>query len=1053
MKTTPISTLKYHIVVLLLLFSNSSLFSQEPFTVSTFHNLSVYWSPSGGSASKKVLVQYKKKGSSNWKEALSMKYNPIPDVGINKYTKKRYDKADYRGSIVNLSPNVIYEIKLTLEGTSLTKTVQAKTWSEDFPIAQTITPADSKTMLKYYYNLIGSPNGYILIDGTGSTIDIQDNSDFGIELRGAQYVIVRGFKIINAKSSGIKLFDCKRVIIEDCDISKYGSEDVAGTGFGRTNDAGIVSNFNGAIRCVFQRNKIHHPNYTSNDWSKLHNPNKPKSYHPDGPQGIKLARSFIGNNVVRYNEFWSDKDHYFNDVIGGDGNTTLDGFPGSDSDIYGNYIANSWDDGIEAEGGGCNVRVYDNYIENTYIAIGNAPITIGPTYVWKNVSGKSYTPLGGYQLGANQDFGYFAKLGYASSASLMKGEIFMFNNTILQPSDSGYGGFGIAGWARIIRHTTTKNNIIHVRAHTKLAISDNNRNENNSFDYDLSNKPFPSGYESNGFNGKPTYSTNFGFNFSTKTGNFQLAPSSLGYDQGEIIPNFTDNFKGLAPDVGAHENGMPSKIYGIKAGGTPQNDDTEPPTTPTNLVASGTTESITELNWTASTDNQSTVFYDVYINNSYLSTVSNKTSYIVINLEPNKAYNFKVKAKDAAGNVSDFSNTVTITTLKNDDTEPPTTPTNLVASGTTENTTELNWTASTDNQSTLFYDIYLNNSYLTTVSNKTSYIVTNLEPNKVYNFKVKAKDAAGNVSNFSNTVTITTLKNDDTEPPTTPTNLVASGTTENTTELNWTASTDNQSTLFYDIYLNNSYLTTVSNKTSYIVTNLEPNKVYNFKVKAKDAAGNVSNFSNTVTITTLKEVSKEDKIILITGPNELLRGENVLVAVQYKASSPRKIGLELKTEDNSYQAYQQTKNVTDGTGTEKFTFTVPKDAPLGKYRYVAYITSDTGNWSNKFDVKYEIVEVLDSFDETVITNQIENIETYPNPIIGDFLTIVIPKTIKDVLEVKLISITGKLVLERKINTTNQELERLDVSNLRTGVYFIEIRNHNNLKYSKKIIIE
>ncbi len=959
MKTTPISTLKYHIVVLLLLFSNSSLFSQEPFTVSTFHNLSVYWSPSGGSASKKVLVQYKKKGSSNWKEALSMKYNPIPDVGINKYTKKRYDKADYRGSIVNLSPNVIYEIKLTLEGTSLTKTVQAKTWSEDFPIAQTITPADSKTMLKYYYNLIGSPNGYILIDGTGSTIDIQDNSDFGIELRGAQYVIVRGFKIINAKSSGIKLFDCKRVIIEDCDISKYGSEDVAGTGFGRTNDAGIVSNFNGAIRCVFQRNKIHHPNYTSNDWSKLHNPNKPKSYHPDGPQGIKLARSFIGNNVVRYNEFWSDKDHYFNDVIGGDGNTTLDGFPGSDSDIYGNYIANSWDDGIEAEGGGCNVRVYDNYIENTYIAIGNAPITIGPTYVWKNVSGKSYTPLGGYQLGANQDFGYFAKLGYASSASLMKGEIFMFNNTILQPSDSGYGGFGIAGWARIIRHTTTKNNIIHVRAHTKLAISDNNRNENNSFDYDLSNKPFPSGYESNGFNGKPTYSTNFGFNFSTKTGNFQLAPSSLGYDQGEIIPNFTDNFKGLAPDVGAHENGMPSKIYGIKAGGTPQNDDTEPPTTPTNLVASGTTESITELNWTASTDNQSTVFYDVYINNSYLSTVSNKTSYIVINLEPNKAYNFKVKAKDAAGNVSDFSNTVTITTLKNDYTEPPTTPTNLVASGTTENTTELNWTASTDNQSTLFYDIYLNNSYLTTVSNKTSYIVTNLEPNKVYNFKVKAKDAAGNVSNFSNTVTITTLK----------------------------------------------------------------------------------------------EVSKEDKIILITGPNELLRGENVLVAVQYKASSPRKIGLELKTEDNSYQAYQQTKNVTDGTGTEKFTFTVPKDAPLGKYRYVAYITSDTGNWSNKFDVKYEIVEVLDSFDETVITNQIENIETYPNPIIGDFLTIVIPKTIKDVLEVKLISITGKLVLERKINTTNQELERLDVSNLRTGVYFIEIRNHNNLKYSKKIIIE
>ncbi len=42
-----------------------------------------------------------------------------------------------------------------------------------------------------------------------------------------------------------------------------------------------------------------------------------------------------------------------------------------------------------------------------------------------------------------------------------------------------------------------------------------------------------------------------------KTGKFQLSTSSPGYDQGVIIPNFTDGYLGDAPDIGAHENGWP----------------------------------------------------------------------------------------------------------------------------------------------------------------------------------------------------------------------------------------------------------------------------------------------------------------------------------------------------------------------------------------------------------------------------------------------------------------------------------------------------------------
>ena len=36
-----------------------------------------------------------------------------------------------------------------------------------------------------------------------------------------------------------------------------------------------------------------------------------------------------------------------------------------------------------------------------------------------------------------------------------------------------------------------------------------------------------------------------------------MAPSSPGHNAGAILPNFTDGYTGPAPDIGAHESGMP----------------------------------------------------------------------------------------------------------------------------------------------------------------------------------------------------------------------------------------------------------------------------------------------------------------------------------------------------------------------------------------------------------------------------------------------------------------------------------------------------------------
>ncbi|RTY97351.1 T9SS type A sorting domain-containing protein [Flavobacterium sp. RSP49] len=89
----------------------------------------------------------------------------------------------------------------------------------------------------------------------------------------------------------------------------------------------------------------------------------------------------------------------------------------------------------------------------------------------------------------------------------------------------------------------------------------------------------------------------------------------------------------------------------------------------------------------------------------------------------------------------------------------------------------------------------------------------------------------------------------DAQAPTTPANLVASGTTSNSVSLSWTASTDNSGVTGYNVYMNNALKTTTTGTTT-TITGLTASTTYSFSVKAKDAAGNISGPSNTVNVTT-----------------------------------------------------------------------------------------------------------------------------------------------------------------------------------------------------------
>jgi chitodextrinase len=154
------------------------------------------------------------------------------------------------------------------------------------------------------------------------------------------------------------------------------------------------------------------------------------------------------------------------------------------------------------------------------------------------------------------------------------------------------------------------------------------------------------------------------------------------------------------------------------------------------------------------------IAYDVYRNDAGsnpIATVDGSTlTYSDNSVSPGTQYTYHVTARDAEGNTSDPSNDAVITTPSLD-TENPTDPSNLQASATTSTKVHLTWDGSTDNVNVVAYDIYRGGNLFDSVDGQTlSYDDTTVAPGTPYSYTVRARDAAGNTSNDSNTAFVTT---------------------------------------------------------------------------------------------------------------------------------------------------------------------------------------------------------------------------------------------------------------------------------------------------------
>jgi chitodextrinase len=119
--------------------------------------------------------------------------------------------------------------------------------------------------------------------------------------------------------------------------------------------------------------------------------------------------------------------------------------------------------------------------------------------------------------------------------------------------------------------------------------------------------------------------------------------------------------------------GLPGQctVNGVSCGGGttpppttptgPPSGDQQAPTTPGGLHATGATAGSVSLAWNASTDNVGVSDYQVLNGSADAATVASPSATIT-GLAPDTAYGFTVRARDAAGNVSAPSTSVSVTT-------------------------------------------------------------------------------------------------------------------------------------------------------------------------------------------------------------------------------------------------------------------------------------------------------------------------------------------------------------------------------------------------------
>jgi parallel beta-helix repeat protein len=274
--------------------------------------------------------------------------------------------------------------------------------------------------------------------------------------------------------------------------------------------------------------------------------------------GVRFYSPVSGRgNVIRKNTF-----HDYFDGFGSCPEETAG--ETNETDVYGNLVYNTGDDGMETDGTCSNLRIWGNTFHDVLGGISLAPVYTGPVYAIRNLI---------YRIGAgnNSYTGLAFKFNSGYDAS---GPMFLFHNTVdaALPGNNALDIKEPGAWTLI----TTRNNIW---SGTEFALYNANPSQPLALDYDdlyttlagelawwgdlpdrhlntLAELRSSTGQEPHGFNLAPGFK-------APADGDYTLAATSALVDKGVLIPGINAEYRGAAPDLGALEsNTRPSLSIG-----------------------------------------------------------------------------------------------------------------------------------------------------------------------------------------------------------------------------------------------------------------------------------------------------------------------------------------------------------------------------------------------------------------------------------------------------------------------------------------------------------
>ena len=288
--------------------------------------------------------------------------------------------------------------------------------------------------------------------------------------------------------------------------------------------------------------------------------------------------------------------------------------------------------------------------------------------------------------------------------------------------------------------------------------------------------------------------------------------------------------------------------------------DTTPPTI-SSVSASSITQNSATITWTTNESSDSQVEYG--LTTSYGSSTTLNTSMVTSHsqslsgLSASTLYHYRVKSKDAAGNLA-TSGDYTFTTTASDTTPP--TISSVSASSITQNSATITWTTNESSDSQVEYGLttsYGNSTTLnTSLVTSHSQTLSGLSASTLYHYRVKSKDAAGNLAT-SGDYTFTTTASDTTPP--TISSVSASSITKNSATITWTTNESSDSQVEYGLttsYGNSTTLnTSMVTSHSQTLSGLSASTLYHYRVKSKDAAGNLATSGDYTFTTTASDTT------------------------------------------------------------------------------------------------------------------------------------------------------------------------------------------------------